>query len=82
MFQTDRWSDLDPVIAEAIKFCPNSATLHYACANALGRRGRFQDSERHFLRAIDLDPSNADYLANLGALLVTIQFRRSSVDFS
>jgi tetratricopeptide (TPR) repeat protein len=64
----DRINDIDQVIKEAIHYCPNAANLYYTYANALGKAGpsRYGDSEKAFVKALKLDPNNANFYANLG----------------
>lgn len=47
---------------------PNEPALHFNLANTLGKLNRYQESESHFLMATNLDPTNANYWANLGVL--------------
>ncbi|XP_045129547.1 protein O-mannosyl-transferase TMTC4-like isoform X4 [Portunus trituberculatus] len=53
---------------QALKHLPNEPALHFNLANTLGKLNRYQESESHFLLATTLDPSNANYWANLGVL--------------
>lgn len=45
---------------------PNSAVLWFHMANAYGKMERWQDSERCFLAAIQLEPAEEKYYLNLG----------------
>lgn len=42
--------------------------LHKACGNRLARLSRVDESEAHFMRALELDPAADDVRANLGTL--------------
>ncbi|KAK2705210.1 hypothetical protein QYM36_017305 [Artemia franciscana] len=53
---------------KALKYIPGEPSLHFTMANALGKTGRYQESEDHFLEAIRLMPDNPVYYANLGVL--------------
>lgn len=53
---------------EALKQIPNDASILFSRANALGKLGRYGESEALFLRAIELNPSSALFNANLGVL--------------
>ena len=61
-----RVSELDVVTEEALKHLPSEPYIHYNYANALGKAARYQDSEAHFKKAIQLNPGAATYHANLG----------------
>ena len=52
----------------ALQHVPNEAAVHFNLANSLGKLGLFEDSEKHFLLATNLDSKNANYWANLGVL--------------
>ncbi|XP_025079348.1 transmembrane and TPR repeat-containing protein 4-like isoform X2 [Pomacea canaliculata] len=49
---------------------PNSAVLWFHMANAYGKMERWQDSERCFLAAIQLEPAEEKYYLNLGNILL------------
>ncbi|CAH1782005.1 unnamed protein product [Owenia fusiformis] len=53
---------------QALNIVPDAPTIHFNLANTLGKAARFSDSEKHFLRAIDLDSGNAQYWSNIGVL--------------
>ncbi|XP_055677652.1 protein O-mannosyl-transferase TMTC4 isoform X2 [Lutzomyia longipalpis] len=54
--------------AIALQHIPNDPAIFFTRANAFGKLGDFQESERLFLRAIELRPNYAMYYANLGVL--------------
>uniref|UniRef100_A0A1B0DNC2 dolichyl-phosphate-mannose--protein mannosyltransferase n=1 Tax=Phlebotomus papatasi TaxID=29031 RepID=A0A1B0DNC2_PHLPP len=54
--------------AIALQHIPNDPAIFFTRANAFGKMGDFQESERLFLRAIELRPDYAMYYANLGVL--------------
>ncbi|XP_045600678.2 LOW QUALITY PROTEIN: protein O-mannosyl-transferase TMTC4 [Procambarus clarkii] len=56
------------VADKALRHLPNEPALHFNLANTLGKLNRYEESESHFLQATKLDPSNANYWANLGVL--------------
>ncbi|KAK4313661.1 hypothetical protein Pmani_015008 [Petrolisthes manimaculis] len=56
------------VAHKALRHLPNEPALHFNLANTLGKLSRYQESESHFLLATNLDPTNANYWANLGVL--------------
>lgn len=51
---------------EALKFLPREANLHFSLAGILGKQNRFEESEKHFLAAIEINPDNPIYHTNLG----------------
>lgn len=53
---------------EALTHMPNDSGIHFNLANALGKAGEFQMSEKHFLEALKLNPTNPQYHTNLGVL--------------
>lgn len=53
---------------ESLKILPNEANLHFSLAGILGKRNQFQESESHFLSAIQLNSNSAMYHTNLGVL--------------
>ena len=54
---------------EAIKYLPDDASLHFNLGNALGKDGRYVQSEHHFLEAVRLAPKNGNYYSNLGVFV-------------
>lgn len=68
-----RISDLKIVASVALKHNPNESSIHFNFANALGKAasqgsGLFEESEKHFLTAIELNNKVATYHSNLGVL--------------
>lgn len=53
---------------EALKALPNEANLHFSLAGILGKQSRFEESERYFLAAVQLNPHSPIYHTNLGVL--------------
>ena len=53
---------------EALTVLSNDSGIHFNKANTLGKLGKYQESEKHFLKALKLDPNNSQYYANLGVL--------------
>ncbi|XP_076347219.1 transmembrane O-mannosyltransferase targeting cadherins 4 isoform X1 [Tachypleus tridentatus] len=53
---------------EALRYLPEESSLHFNLANTLGKIGKYQDSEWHFLHAIKLTKNNPSYYTNLGVL--------------
>jgi Flp pilus assembly protein TadD len=71
-------SDLDRAaltFAEAAKYHPGSSDAWGGLAVAERRAGRFEESERHFRRALTVDPGNPAAHANFAALLVDLDRR-------
>lgn len=56
----------EAVAREALQHLPSEASLHFNLANTLGKAGKYIESERHFLKAIELNDQNPTYHTNLG----------------
>lgn len=54
--------------SEALKILPNEANLHFTLAGIYGKQGKFEESEYHFLKTIQLNSDNPMYHTNLGVL--------------
>jgi Tfp pilus assembly protein PilF len=52
----------------ALEISDRDAETHFAIGEAYRQKLAFDDAERHFLRALDLDPTLLDARLNLGAL--------------
>ena len=50
----------------ALMHNPKSPALHFSIANTLGKLQRFEEAEKHFMEALNLNPHNALYHSNLG----------------
>ncbi|GAB0098958.1 Protein O-mannosyl-transferase TMTC4 [Sergentomyia squamirostris] len=67
----DNEGKIDEVVrmsALALHHIPNDPAIFFTRANAFGKMGDFAESERLFLKAIELKPNYAMYYANLGVL--------------
>lgn len=53
---------------KALQILDDEPSIHFNLANALGKMGKFQKSETHFLKALKLNPNIAHYHVNLGVL--------------
>ena len=57
----------------ALEHNPIESSLYFNYANALGKMGRYEESERNFLLAIKYQEHAANYHSNLGSyFIVTI----------
>ena len=61
-----RIADLEVAAKEALTYIPEESSIYYNVANAFGKDGQYQESEKYFLHAIRLDPRNPGYHSNLG----------------
>jgi hypothetical protein len=52
---------------------PKNPSYHAYLANSIFRQGNLKLAEKGFLKAIELDPTNARYYSNLGAIHVMMQ---------
>lgn len=65
---------------KALKYVPNDASILFSRANAFGKLGNFDESERLFLTAIQLKPNSALFHANLGVLYHRFNKREQAMD--
>ena len=49
-----------------LKHLPNEPRLHFNLGNIYGIHGLWAESEREYLQAVQLNPNNALFYANLG----------------
>lgn len=63
-------SDAERAALQALRHLPHEPALHFQLANILGKAGKYQRSEQHFLAAIRLKLDNPSYHTNLGKLLL------------
>ena len=68
VISADRMNDIDAIMKEALTYIRHSATLFHSYASALGKAGRYGESEKNFLKALELETNNANLYANLGGL--------------
>jgi len=61
------------VFNKSVRHNPNEPSFHFHYASSLGKAGQYEDSERHFLLALEKsrndNASIASYHANLGTVL-------------
>ncbi|XP_059622180.1 protein O-mannosyl-transferase TMTC4 [Phlebotomus argentipes] len=67
--------------ALALMHIPDDPAIFFTRANAYGKIGDFQESERLFLQAIKLRPNYAMYYANLGVLYHRWRKRAKAIEF-
>ena len=65
-FISEQYEESIEVTRKALKHLPEEAQLFFNLGNVYGKQGRFEESERNFLKAISLKPSIAKFYANLG----------------
>lgn len=67
-----RYGELSAVLDESIRHNPNEPSFHFHYASSLGKAGQYEDSERHFLLALEKSGNDnagiSSYHANLGVL--------------
>lgn len=56
----------------ALQISPEDPWIHWAIAEAYRRKGRFEDAEKHLLKALDLRPDFQQARLNLSALYVQL----------
>ena len=54
---------------KALKHLPEEPQLYFNLANVYGKKGIFEESEKHFLKAIKLNPNTPKFYANFGKQL-------------
>ena len=68
-----RYDELKLVLEESVRYNPDEPSFHFHYASSLGKAGQYEDSERHFLLALEKgttgNASIASYHANLGMSL-------------
>ena len=51
---------------KALKHLPDEPQLYFNMANVYGKKGLFEESEKYFLKSIQLNPNTAKFYANFG----------------
>jgi len=73
LLSTGQYDALRSVLEESVRHNPNEPSFHFHYASSLGKAGQYEDSERHFLLALEKSQSDstsvASYHANLGISL-------------
>ena len=57
-----------PKLEQAIKADGSSSEAHFLLGNALAEKQRFNDAEKAYLRALELDPNHGNARSNLGVV--------------
>lgn len=74
--QSGRYDDLRSMLDKSISYSPNEPSFHFHYASALGKAGQYEESERHFLLALEKSGNDhtsiASYHANLGISLLLV----------
>lgn len=71
----------EAVAREALLYLPSEASLHFNLANTLGKAGKYYESEKHFLKAIQLNKENPTYHTNLGKYFFICSFLLYCLNF-
>lgn len=65
------------MLDESARHNPNEPSFHFHYASSLGKAGQYEESEKHFLLALEKSGSDSEgvssYHANLGILLSHLQ---------
>ncbi|MDH0685277.1 methyltransferase domain-containing protein [Achromobacter animicus] len=69
LMPADRLEDAEASCLRALALSPKYASAHNALGNAFHRTARFYESIFHYQRAIELDPTALDSVANYGVVL-------------
>src|SRR5687767_11923217 len=61
--------DAEPILRQVISITPRNPDAHNLLGTILDHRGKFNDAEREYRKALRLNPNIVSPLANLGVLL-------------
>jgi tetratricopeptide (TPR) repeat protein len=67
IYSSGRFDDAITIGTQALQHLPNDPQINYQVANIYGKKEKYRESERHFLRAIKVKES-ALFQTNLGVL--------------
>ena len=66
-----RYEESIDLTKKALKYLPSDAQLFFNLGNVHGKRSRWEESEKNFLKAIRLNPNVAKFYANLGMYITS-----------
>lgn len=72
LLKEDRYEEALDAAGSAVDRWPEFARAHVALADALYRRGDFPEAERHYRRAVEIDPQEAAGHFGVGRILRTM----------
>ncbi|MFQ5701445.1 MAG: aspartyl protease family protein [Acidobacteriota bacterium] len=72
LLKKDLYEDALDLAGSTVDRCPANARAHVAQADALYRRGDFEEAERHYRRAVELDSGLAAAHFGVGRILRTL----------
>ena len=61
-----RINDVEVIAKHALTNLPDEGSIYYNMANSYGKAGKYAKSEKYYLRALELQPHNSNYYANIG----------------
>jgi len=66
--ELDKWEDSVAIAVSEIKSSPQSAKVNYAYGKVLSKAGKFDDAEKHFLKALRIYPEYSSVWATMGKM--------------
>lgn len=81
--EEDRYEDALDLSGSAVEIAPDLAPAHVVKADALYRRGDFNEAERHYRAAVELDEESASAHFGVGRILRTLgRYSEAASSFS
>ena len=63
-----QWREAEANFKRSIELNPGYATAHHWYAILLGIEGRFEEAKAEMQKALDIDPTSFNYLADMGQI--------------
>jgi tetratricopeptide (TPR) repeat protein len=73
-FKKGIYSDAVDLFGQAAYLDSSVADYHFYLSLAYGKQKNFQDAQKEIIKAIKLDPFNADYISELGYIYLGLGF--------
>lgn len=64
-YQGEDWKNFDHTIKSALEIYPEESYYYFLDGNRLNQKGKYKESQAVFEKAVELEPYNALYIANL-----------------
>jgi tetratricopeptide (TPR) repeat protein len=79
-FEAGRYAEAVKIYTRLIEEKPDDATLHTSLAGALGAMGKYDEAEKHLVKAIKLQPLNVEAYHNRAVILEHRGEKKGAVD--